>query len=174
MASACAMSWRISSSASGSLRVMMRILASCSMGRNRSYSLPSTRMISAALARPGPIAAAISPPVTPLAKVMALPSGKVTVTSSGAADTGISLKSQEGRTFGLSRRPREDLAFCPCYDKCSSTCGPRMEGGYSKQREGQSLGESHEKDCHSFGTDGYGRCRPGHCRQHLHRYPQRG
>ena len=86
------MSWRISSSDSGSFLVMMRILASCSMGRNRSHSLPSTMMISAALARPGPMAAAISAPVTPRAKVMALPSGKVMVTCSGAADTGILLE----------------------------------------------------------------------------------
>jgi hypothetical protein len=47
-------------------------------------------MMRAALARPGPMAAAISAPVTPRVNVMALPSGRVMVTCSGLADTEIS------------------------------------------------------------------------------------
>jgi len=57
----------------------MRIAAFFSIGRNRSYSSPSIVRISAALASPGPIDAAMSPPVTPLGNVSALPSGRVIV-----------------------------------------------------------------------------------------------
>jgi hypothetical protein len=47
-----------------------------------------------------------------LAKVMALPSGKVMVTCSGLADTGLLLLfglnwGRWGRTFGLWNRPRQ-------------------------------------------------------------------
>ncbi len=76
MAKIWAVSWRISSSASGSFLVMMWILASCSMGRNRSYSWPFTRMIRAALASPGPMAAAISAPCYPLGEGQGLAVGQ--------------------------------------------------------------------------------------------------
>src|ERR1700744_4589490 len=92
MARTCAMSCRISSSDSGSFLVMMRSLASASMGRNKSHSLPSTSATKAAFANPGPMEAAISPGVTPRANVSAVPSGKVTETlAEGAADTGFLL-----------------------------------------------------------------------------------
>src|ERR1051326_8348238 len=97
MARTCAASWRNRSRASGSFLVMMRSLASRSSGRNRSHCFPSTSATSAALARPGPIDAATSAGVTPRANVIALPSGKVTVTFAAfgaetGADTGFSPK----------------------------------------------------------------------------------
>src|SRR6185437_16379412 len=59
---------------------------SASMGRKRSRSWPSTVITKAALARPGPIAAATSAPVAPLGSVSAFPSGKVMAMVAGAAD----------------------------------------------------------------------------------------
>jgi hypothetical protein len=54
----------------------MPILASRSTTWERSIILPSTRTASAALARPGPMAAAISAPLTGLSKDRTEPSGK--------------------------------------------------------------------------------------------------
>src|SRR6201999_544701 len=77
-----------------------------SMGRKRSHSLPFTSRISAALARPGPMAAAISWPVTPRGNVMVLPSGKVMVTLAwGAADKGFSLRQAYLGDFLSGSRP---------------------------------------------------------------------
>jgi len=70
------MAWRSSSSASGSRDVTMPILASRSTTWERSIILPSTRIASAALARPGPIADAISAPLTGLSNCRTEPSGK--------------------------------------------------------------------------------------------------
>src|SRR5262245_8953567 len=54
----------------------MAILSSRSTMRERSASLPSTFIASAALARPGPIEAAISAPLTGLSNDRTEPSGK--------------------------------------------------------------------------------------------------
>src|SRR5690348_4972425 len=54
----------------------MPILASRSTTAERSLSLPSTFTARAALARPGPIEAAISAPLTGLSKCRTDPSGK--------------------------------------------------------------------------------------------------
>ena len=58
-----------------------------------SHSWPSTSTAKAALASPGPMAAATSAPVTPRANVIVLPSGKVMVTLDAVmgADTGLLL-----------------------------------------------------------------------------------
>ena len=60
----CAASWRRISSPSGISRVMIATAASRSITVARSRGLPSTLTAIAALASPGPIAAAISAPVT--------------------------------------------------------------------------------------------------------------
>src|SRR6185312_1752883 len=73
----CAASWRRSSSASAESRVMIATRASRSTRAARSFTTSSTLMASAALARPGPIAAAISAPVTGPGNWRTLPSGNV-------------------------------------------------------------------------------------------------
>ena len=67
------------SSASGSRSVRIAISAPSGSGAERSRSSPSTRIASAALARPGPIAAAASAPVAPSGSSSGLPSGSLTV-----------------------------------------------------------------------------------------------
>ena len=57
-ASTWAVSWRISASASGSRRVTNTTAASWSMAADRSVSVPSSFIASAARASPGPISAA--------------------------------------------------------------------------------------------------------------------
>jgi hypothetical protein len=54
----------------------MPILASWSTTMERSFNLPSTRIASAALARPGPMAAAIAAPLIGLSNERTEPSGK--------------------------------------------------------------------------------------------------
>ncbi len=76
-ASTWAVSWRISASASGSRRVTKATAASRSIGRDRSTSSPSSCMARAARARPGPIDAASSVPVTGASKRRTEPSGRV-------------------------------------------------------------------------------------------------
>src|SRR6516164_4301047 len=74
----CAASWRRISSPSGVSRVMTATAASWSTTVARSRGLPSTRIAIAALARSGPIAAAISLPVAGCGNSRRLPSGRVT------------------------------------------------------------------------------------------------
>src|SRR5260370_21166031 len=57
----------------------MSILASWSRTQDRSFSLPSTRIASAALARPGPIEAAMSAPLSGFSNDRTDPSGKETL-----------------------------------------------------------------------------------------------
>src|SRR5258706_5918153 len=81
-ASRCAVEWRMSSRPSGSLAVTIATLASEPTAWLMSTSLPSTLPPSAALARPGPIEAAISPTVTGLSYFRTDPSGRVMLTMS--------------------------------------------------------------------------------------------
>src|SRR5438045_1224540 len=61
---------------------------------------------SAALARPGPMAAAISAPVAPLGRVSVLPSGKVTAIMAGAADMqGLQIGWDYGRPWPAGPSP---------------------------------------------------------------------
>jgi hypothetical protein len=72
-------SWRASSSASlSSFAVISASWVSASSGRRMSRTSPSTRAAIAALARPGPMAAAISAGVVPRATSRSEPSGRVT------------------------------------------------------------------------------------------------
>ena len=80
-----AASWRKTSTPSGISRVMIATAASRSTSVARSRGLPSIRTAIAAFARPGPIAAAISAPVTGPANSRRLPSGRVTAIGAGAA-----------------------------------------------------------------------------------------
>src|SRR6185437_15478187 len=86
----------------------MAILASRAIGADKSLSAPSTVIATAALARPGPIALAISPPVTPRAKVRTFPSGSAIEICASfiAAD----LADGQGRGNRLDRERRESVA----------------------------------------------------------------
>src|SRR5579883_396546 len=75
-----AASWRRISRDSGLSRVRIATRTSWSRRKARPLSAPSTLIASAALARPGPIAAATSAPVTGPGKLRILPSGRVTTT----------------------------------------------------------------------------------------------
>ena len=74
-----AASWRISSRASGSRSVRIAISVPSGSGAARSRSSPSTRIASAALAKPGPIASAASAPLAPSSSSSGVPSGSFTV-----------------------------------------------------------------------------------------------
>ena len=80
-----AASWRKISSPSGISRVMIATAASRSITLARSRGLPSILTAIAAFASPGPIAAAISAPVTGPANSRRLPSGRVTAIGAGPA-----------------------------------------------------------------------------------------
>src|SRR4051812_26304101 len=76
----CDVEWRRISRPSSDAFVMIATLASWSIGRPRSTSLPSTVAATAALARPLPIDAATSPAVDPDGRSFVEPSGSVIVT----------------------------------------------------------------------------------------------
>ena len=67
-------------------RVMIATAASWSMTVARSRGLPSSFSAIAALARPGPIDAASSAPLSGAGKLRLLPSGRVTIADDGASD----------------------------------------------------------------------------------------
>jgi len=76
-ASKCAVEWRMTSTPSASLSVMMASAASCSIRCEVSTSWPSTLPASAARAKPAPMLSATSATVTGCAKLRCEPSGKV-------------------------------------------------------------------------------------------------
>ena len=74
----CAASWRITSKASApDFGVIISILASASISRDKSRNSPSTLIAKAIFDKEIEMALAISPPVTPEVKSRAAPSGKV-------------------------------------------------------------------------------------------------
>src|SRR3954464_2423147 len=89
-ASTWAQSWRISSSARGSSRLISSILASASMGSSRSETTPSSAIATVRLASDGEMPLASSRPVMLLAYSRRAPSGKVRVIFSGGV-TGLKL-----------------------------------------------------------------------------------
>src|SRR6185437_5466635 len=88
------------SSAGGESRVRMAIFASRLIGAARSLGVPSTAMASAAFARPGPIALAMSAPVAPRGKLRDAPSGSVTVIESAALASGMGAGLSQGKRRG--------------------------------------------------------------------------
>ena len=73
----CAQSCLIRSRATASFRVIITTLQSCSIRKDKSLSFPSTIIIIADFARPGPIAEANSKPSTDPSKLRMLSSGRV-------------------------------------------------------------------------------------------------
>src|SRR4029079_17725599 len=106
-----AASCRISSSASGSVRVMIWTLASVSIGSARSASFPSSEMATAFLASDLEMPAASSEPVRPFLKDRLLPSGKVSATSLMAISSH-SLQTKQVRwALGAIWRPAAPCAW---------------------------------------------------------------
>ena len=73
----CAQSCLIRSRATASFRVIITTLQSCSIRKDKSLSFPSTIIIIADFAKPGPIAEANSKPSTDPSKLRMLSSGRV-------------------------------------------------------------------------------------------------
>src|SRR5208282_6262331 len=121
-----AASWRMISSDSGESRVRMAILASERTRAFRSLGDPSILMASAALASPGPIALAISSPLTAWGKRLTAPSGRVTATGASSCWSG-------GMESGLSQGKRGGNVL----DRKLRQIGPAQDGDAGAARRGQ-------------------------------------
>src|SRR5881275_1026276 len=107
----------------------MAILASRSTRKERSFSLPSTLTARAALARPGPMAAAISAPLTGLSNFRTEPSGKEILIMATARE-----ESEHGSSTGAGRRRAEAGKRHECARPAeSSSDGGQFRGSGEKQ-----------------------------------------
>src|SRR5579863_7911622 len=118
------------SSAGGESRVRMAILASRFTGAAKSRGAPSIMTASAALARPGPIALAMSAPETPRGKWRAAPSGSVIVIESAALASGMGAGLSQGKRGG--NRLYRQVAEIVAAENRDARAARRRQGGIGR------------------------------------------
>src|ERR671919_261889 len=155
VASTCALEWRRTSSACGSLSVRIATGWPSGSGRVRSSTCPFTRTARAALARPGPMAFARSAPVEPAGNGFSLPSGRITriaVAAIGSARRGGVDRMRRGRQRRHPAAVAEIEEYRPHHQD-----GDRQPAGELARGHGVGFG-GHRREFYSdTGRDGEGR-----------------